>query len=111
MGMLISVSVCSEDLAEAIRNNPQARQQAKNGKHYVSLTVSVNDQPDQFGKDAQVWLEQTKEQRERKEKRFFCGGGKVVFGKNQQPTGYQQNTQYQPTGYQQQMPVDDEMPF
>jgi len=118
MGMLVSVSICSEDLQEALRQNPTARQQGKNGKHYVSLTVSINDQVDQYGKDASVWLEQSKEQRDRKDRKNFVGGGKVVYGKQQQQP--QQGYAPQQQGYGQpmpqqynapQLPQDDDLPF
>jgi len=75
MGQLISVSVA---LAKIDKTRFTAD---KNGNKYLQLTISVNDEPDQYGKDVQVWMEQTKEEREAKASRVFCGNGKVVFGK------------------------------
>ena len=46
---------------------------------YLDLMVSINDEPDQFGNDASVWENQTKEEREGKENRNFLGNGKVVW--------------------------------
>ncbi len=51
----------------------------KTGDKYINLTIAVNDEPDRYGKDVQVWNEQSKEQRERKEKKVYCGSGKVVY--------------------------------
>jgi len=78
-----------------------------------------------FGKGSEIYLEgkiKTDTKEENGSKTYytkvvvdtfqFTGGSKVEGSQqNQQPTGYQQNTQYQPTGYQQQMPVEDELPF
>lgn len=50
-----------------------------NGVKYINLTLSVNDEADKYGKDVSIWNEQTKEQREKKEVRVFCGNGKVLY--------------------------------
>lgn len=52
------------------------KQQDGSWKNY---TVSVSDQTNDFGKNVSVWEEQTKEQREAKAPKNFCGGGKVVW--------------------------------
>jgi len=81
MGQLISVSV---SLAKIDKTRFTTD---KNGNKYLQLTLSVNDEADQYGKDVQVWMEQTKEEREAKASRVFCGNGKVVFGKGAAPAG------------------------
>jgi hypothetical protein len=46
---------------------------------YANLTISVNDEEDQFGNNVSVWEGQTKEEREAKADRNFLGNGKVVW--------------------------------
>lgn len=83
MGQLISISIS----AAKLRENAARFSTDKNGNQWVQLTVSVNDNPDQYGKDVQVWMEQSKEERDAKTDRIFCGGGKVVYGKVAPATG------------------------
>ena len=44
-----------------------------NGKTYVGINVWVNDEMDQFGNIAGVNLQQSKDERERKDKRIYIG--------------------------------------
>jgi len=53
---------------------------------YLNLTVSVNEEADQFGNDCSAWQTQSKEEREAKSQRLFLGNGKVVFGKQKKET-------------------------
>lgn len=46
---------------------------------YINLTVAVNDQADQFGKDIAIWHEQTTDERKANTQRIFCGNGKLLF--------------------------------
>ena len=46
---------------------------------YANVTVSVNDEVDQYGNNVSVWEGQTKEEREAKTSRNFLGNGKVVW--------------------------------
>jgi len=54
----------------------------KNGAEYVNITIIVNDEPNQYGKDVSISLEQSKEEREAKAPKTFVGQGKVVFKKD-----------------------------
>lgn len=47
---------------------------------YLDLDVWVNDEPDQYGNDASVSINQSKEQREAGEKKVYVGNGKKLFG-------------------------------
>ena len=51
----------------------------KKGEKGVSLTVSVNDETNQYGQNVSAYVSQTKEQREAKKDRFFTGNGKVFW--------------------------------
>ena len=50
----------------------------KNGKVYVNLTMSVNDET-RFGNNSSIYVSQTQEEREAKKKRSYLGNGKVVW--------------------------------
>jgi len=44
-----------------------------------NVTISVNDETNEWGKNINVWKSQTKEQREAKADREYCGNGKVFW--------------------------------
>lgn len=46
---------------------------------YKYYTASINDQLDKFGNNVAIILQQTKEQREAKEKKVYVGNGKVAW--------------------------------
>ena len=52
--------------------------QGKKGK-YLPITVTVNDEPDQFGNQGPVIVDQTKEERESKQAKTYLGNVKVVW--------------------------------
>lgn len=53
----------------------------KNGKVYVNLTISVNDET-RFGNNTSIYVSQTQEEREAKKPRTYIGNGKVVWTDN-----------------------------
>ena len=58
----------------------------KKGK-YLPITITLNDDVDQFGNQGPVVVEQTKEERESKAARTYLGNAKVVWtnGQNVEP--------------------------
>ena len=46
---------------------------------YLPITITVNDEPDQFGNQGPVVVEQTKEERQAKAERTYLGNVKVVW--------------------------------
>tara|TARA_Y100000004_G_scaffold20251_1_gene20753 strand:+ start:174 stop:479 length:306 start_codon:yes stop_codon:yes gene_type:complete len=58
----------------------------KKGK-YLPITITLNDEVDQFGNQGPVVVEQTKEERESKEAKTYLGNVKVVWtnGQNVEP--------------------------
>ena len=50
----------------------------KKGK-YLPITITLNDEPDQFGNQGPVVVEQTKEEREAKAPKTYLGNVKVVW--------------------------------
>ena len=52
--------------------------QGKKGK-YLPITITVNDDPDQFGNQGPLIVDQTKEEREAKVAKTYLGNCKVVW--------------------------------
>ena len=50
----------------------------KKGK-YLPIAITVNDEPDQFGNQGPVIVDQTKEEREAKTAKTYLGNCKVVW--------------------------------
>jgi len=46
---------------------------------YLDLTVSVNDEPDNYGNDVAAWQGQTKEEVSAKAQKTYLGNGKVFW--------------------------------
>ena len=46
---------------------------------YYNLTISVNDETNQFGQNVSAFDSQTKEEREAKKPKQYIGNGKVVW--------------------------------
>lgn len=82
--------------------------EGKNGAKYLDLTISVNDETNDYGKNASVYHSQTKEERDQKSSKSYVGGGKVVWtdGKITQAENKQQAPKPKP-----QPQMDDDMPF
>lgn len=69
MSALISLSI---DVTKITKSK------LKDGK-YLEVTISVDDQTNQWGKNASIYESQTKEERESKASKAYIGGGKVVW--------------------------------
>jgi hypothetical protein len=69
MSTLISLSI---DVTKITKSK------IKDGK-YLDVTISVDDQTNQWGKNASIYESQTKEERDSKASKSYIGGGKVVW--------------------------------
>jgi hypothetical protein len=85
----IQISICLSDIPKS------AIQEAKNGKKYINLDILAKRETDQYGKNINVALSQTKEQREAKADAVWLGSGKTL-NFNSQPQQPQQQ-QYKPS--------------
>tara|TARA_R100001460_G_scaffold17355_2_gene37507 strand:+ start:1877 stop:2185 length:309 start_codon:yes stop_codon:yes gene_type:complete len=76
---------------------------------YLPITITINDEVDQFGNQGPVVVEQTKEEREAKVAKVYLGNVKVVWtnGTNVEAAPREQQPQQAPA---MQTPVDD-LPF
>lgn len=62
-------------------------QEGKNGHKYIKLTVGTMRQADKWGNDLTVWAAQSKEERESKADRLYCGKGKT-FGERKEKNNF-----------------------
>lgn len=78
--MLINCSICLTDI-------PKDRIKcADNGKKYLSITVQDLREADEYGHTHSIFISQSKEERESKEKRTYVGRGRAVVFNQPQPT-------------------------
>ena len=77
-----------------------------NGSKYLELVIDEKREADQYGNTHAVYINQTKEEREKQVKRCYLGNGKIYhFGNNNAP---------QQTNTQQSAPpphANDDLPF
>ena len=80
----------------------------KNGK-YLPLSITVNDELDQFGNQGPITVAQSKEERENKEQRTFLGNISVAWTNNKIEK-LDKNQQAQ-TSAPQAQPANSDLPF
>ena len=81
--------------------------EGKKGK-YLPITITVNDEVDQFGNHGPVCIQQTKEEREAKVPKTYLGNVKVVWTNGTFPDRV---TDGQPQGKPQPAKVEEDLPF
>ena len=83
----------------------------KKGK-YLPITITLNDELDQFGNQGPVIVDQSKEEREAKAPKTYLGNVKVVWTNGQFPDAIPyEKPQGQPQTVQPTQPVDEDIPF
>ena len=55
--------------------------EGKNGQKFYPISIIINDQKDQYNNDVSITEGQTKEERERKEKKKYIGNGRILWNK------------------------------
>jgi|TARA_R100000541_G_scaffold51317_1_gene58756 hypothetical protein len=81
----------------------------KKGK-YLPISISINDEPDQFGNQGPIVVSQSKEEREAKSAKTYLGNIKVVWGNGVMPEPAPRDGQ--PMAAQSPAPVaDNDLPF
>jgi hypothetical protein len=81
----------------------------KKGK-YLPISISINDDPDQFGNQGPIVVSQSKEEREAKSAKTYLGNIKVVWSNGTMPDPPPRDDQ--PMQTQAQPPVaDNDLPF
>jgi len=62
-----------------LNNIPQDKIYKGKKGNYLTIAITVNDEPDQFGNQGPVIVDQTKEEREAKVEKTYLGNVKVVW--------------------------------
>jgi hypothetical protein len=74
------ISLCLSDLPK------EKITTAANGKKYISIVVDSRKEPDKFGNDLTVAINQSKEERAAKQPKKYVGSGKTyTFGADNKP--------------------------
>lgn len=81
--------------------------EGKKGK-YLPITITVNDEVDQFGNHGPVCIQQTKEEREAKVPKTYLGNVKVVWTNGTFPDRV---TDGQPQAKPKPQQVEEDLPF
>lgn len=83
----------------------------KKGK-YLPITITINDDTDNFGNQGPITVSQTKEERESKAPKVYLGNVKVLWtnGENVSPAPKDNQQQYSAPAKRAPAPVDD-LPF
>ena len=75
------ISLCLSDLPK------EKITAAANGKKYISIVVDSRKEPDKFGNDLTVAINQSKEERAAKQPKKYVGSGKTyTFGADNKPS-------------------------
>jgi hypothetical protein len=84
----------------------------KKGK-YLPITITINDETDQFGNQGPVMVEQSKDERDSKAPKVYLGNVKVVWtnGQNVDAAPRTDQPQQQARPAQSFAPEPDDLPF
>ena len=80
----------------------------KKGK-YLPITITINDEPDQFGNQGPITIAQSKEEREAKTAKVYLGNVKVVWTNGDNVAAAPRDGQQAPA--QSLAPQPDDLPF
>jgi hypothetical protein len=86
--------------------------EGKKGK-YLPISISINDELDQFGNQGPIVVSQSKEEREAKSAKTYLGNIKVVWGNGVMPDPAPRNNQQQAPQAKASMPMveSSDLPF
>lgn len=76
---------------------------------YLNITISINDEVDQYGNQAGIYESQSKDEREAKAKKNYLGNGKIAWTSDGGSKPKQ--TPPAPTPAQANVEEDDSLPF
>ena len=106
MSKLLSGSICLSDIPK------EKIWEAKSGKKYVNINVWLNDAPDQYNNNASIQVNQSKEDKEAKEKKIYVGNLKFVEAKQQTDAANVPVKKSAPAApIEDAVIVDDDLPF
>lgn len=82
---------------------------SKKDEKGIEITISTNDDSNQFGQNVSSYVSQTKEQREAKKDKFYVGKGKVFWTDGKVSVGVKKEEAHQATPITEDEP--DDLPF
>jgi hypothetical protein len=82
----------------------------KKGK-YLPITITINDETDQFGNQGPIMVEQSKEEREAKAPKTYLGNVKVVWTNGTNVAAAPRQDGQQQAAPKQPAQVEDDLPF
>lgn len=81
----------------AMKESGKIVKNEKNGRSYINVVIDERRNPDNYGNDHTVYVSQTKEERDAKAEKKYCGSGKkFVFNNQQSQQQAQQQNQVPP---------------
>ena len=100
-------------LKTSINLNDIPKDKIINGKKgkYLPITITLNDEVDQFGNQGPVMVEQTKEERDAKIAKVYLGNVKVVWTNGTNVEAATRQDAGQQIAKQAAVPADDDLPF
>ena len=84
--------------------------EGKKGK-YLPISITVNNEPDQFGNQGPVIVDQTKEEREAKVAKTYLGNCKVVWTDGVFPEPNRDNQPAPQANHKPQAVAEEDLPF
>ena len=79
--------------------------------NYLGVTITINDEVDQFGNQGPIVVEQTKEEREAKQAKTYLGNVKLVWTNGEVKKFDNPQQQAAPPVPQHQNVLEDDLPF
>lgn len=64
----------------------------KNGAKYLNVSITINDDPDNYGNHASIAINQSKEEREAGQAKVYLGNGKIVWTQAAKETDHTRKT-------------------
>lgn len=78
---------------------------------YLNISITLNDEQDQFGNQGPIIVSQTKEERESKAPKKYLGNVKVVWTNGQNVAAASRDGQQQQQSNKVTAPQEDDLPF
>ena len=100
-------------LKTSINLNDIPKDKIINGKKgkYLPITITLNDEVDQFGNQGPVLVEQSKEERDAKVAKVYLGNVKVVWTNGTNVAAAPRQDAGAPVAQRAAVPVEDDLPF
>ncbi len=84
---------------------------AKKGEKGISITISTNEETNEYGQNISAFVAQTKEERDAKKTRFYVGNGKVFWNDGNITNAAKKEETHNATPEGQVADEEDDLPF